>query len=108
MQTRLFHYCLFNIIIHDCRYIVVCVDAKLNFDDFAAYRQPNIFAMDDQAEMDGREADAQRCQLNYVGLDGNIACLGMFLSHLDRIYVYDELIVVSEWRRTCDGYNGHY
>lgn len=54
---------------------VVCFDAKINFDDNAAYRQKEIFAMGDTAESDPREVDAERFGLNYIGLDGQIGCL---------------------------------
>ena len=54
---------------------VVCFDAKINFDDNAAYRQKEIFAMGDNAESDPREVDAERFGLNYIGLDGQIGCL---------------------------------
>ena len=58
---------------------VVCFDAKFNFDDNAKYRQKAIFAMDDNSETDARDVEAARHNLNYIGLDGNIACLGMSL-----------------------------
>jgi len=54
---------------------VVCFDAKINFDDNAAYRQKEIFAMGDTAESDPREVDAEQFGLNYIGLDGQIGCL---------------------------------
>lgn len=55
---------------------VVCFDAKFNFDDSAKFRQKDVFAMDDQSESDPREVEAGKYDLNYIGLDGNIACLG--------------------------------
>lgn len=55
---------------------VVCFDAKFNFDDSAKFRQQEVFAMDDQSESDPREVEAGKYDLNYIGLDGNIACLG--------------------------------
>ena len=55
---------------------VVCFDAKFNFDDSAKFRQKEVFAMDDQSESDPREVEAGKYDLNYIGLDGNIACLG--------------------------------
>ena len=57
---------------------VVCFDAKMNFDDNAEYRQKEIFDMDDLSEMDPREVEATEHHLNYIGLEGNIGCLGMF------------------------------
>lgn len=55
---------------------VVCFDAKINFDDNAEFRQKEIFAQEDQTEMDPREIDATKHHLNYVGMEGNIGCLG--------------------------------
>jgi len=54
---------------------VVCFDAKINFDDNARFRQEHIFAMDDDAEADPREKEAEKHNLNYIPLDGNIACM---------------------------------
>ncbi|HEY2342550.1 MAG TPA: ATP-grasp domain-containing protein, partial [Chthoniobacteraceae bacterium] len=51
------------------------LDAKFNFDDNALYRQPEIVAMRDKSEEDPREVAASEFNLNYIGLDGNIACL---------------------------------
>lgn len=50
----------------------------MNFDDNAEYRQERIFAMDDKTESDPRELEAQKHNLNYIPMEGNIACLGMF------------------------------
>ncbi len=55
---------------------VVCFDAKINFDDNAKFRQKDIFAMEDHVESDPREIQAQKYNLNYIGMDGNIGCLG--------------------------------
>ena len=55
---------------------VVCFDAKISFDDNADFRQKEIFAMDDMAESDPREVEAHKYNLNYIAMDGNIACLG--------------------------------
>ena len=55
---------------------MVCFDAKINFDDNAEFRQKEIFAQEDKTEMDTREIDATSHHLNYVGMDGNIGCLG--------------------------------
>lgn len=54
---------------------VVCFDAKLAFDDNAAYRQKALFDSEDTSEQDPRETEAAKYNLNYVGLDGNIGCL---------------------------------
>src|SRR5437868_4270445 len=54
---------------------VLVLDAKFNLDDNALYRHPEIAAMRDIAEEDPREVKASKHGLNYIGLDGNIACL---------------------------------
>ena len=58
--------------------IVVCFDAKINFDDNAEFRQKAVFAMDDMSESDPTETEAAKWDLKYIGLDGNIACFGEF------------------------------
>ena len=55
---------------------MVCFDAKINFDDNASFRQKDIFAMEDTTESDPREVEASKHSLSYIGMDGNIACLG--------------------------------
>ena len=55
---------------------MVCFDAKINFDDNAEFRQQEVFAMDDMSETDPREKLAAQHNLNYIGMDGNIGCLG--------------------------------
>src|SRR5215472_5494963 len=68
---------------------VLALDAKLNFDDNALYRHPEIAAMRDIAEEDPREVEASKHGLNYIGLDGNIACLvngaGLAMATMDII-----------------------
>ena len=54
---------------------VLALDAKFGFDDNALYRQPEIEALRDPSEEDPREVAASEFGLNYIGLDGNIACL---------------------------------
>src|SRR5690606_29332325 len=54
---------------------VLALDAKFGFDDNALYRHPDIVAMRDTEEEDPREVAASEYDLNYIGLDGNIACL---------------------------------
>lgn len=54
-----------------------CVDAKLNFDDNAEFRHKDIFAQRDYSMEDPREVAAAAHNLNYIGLDGNIGCMGM-------------------------------
>ena len=68
---------------------VLALDAKFNFDDNALYRHPEIAAMRDTAEEDPREVEASKHGLNYIGLDGNIACLvngaGLAMATMDSI-----------------------
>ena len=54
----------------------MCFDAKVNFDDNAEFRQKAIHAMHDTTESDPREVDAAENGLNYISMEGNIACLG--------------------------------
>jgi succinyl-CoA synthetase beta subunit len=71
---------------------VLALDAKFNFDDNALYRHPDIAAMRDTAEEDPREVEASKHGLNYIGLDGNIACLvngaGLAMATMDIIKFY--------------------
>jgi succinyl-CoA synthetase beta subunit len=68
---------------------LLALDAKFNFDDNALYRQPAIVAMRDKGEEDPREVAASEYNLNYIGLDGNIACLvngaGLAMATMDII-----------------------
>lgn len=72
---------------HDGR--VLALDAKLNFDDNAEYRQKEIFSMRDESQEDPREVIANHLGLNYVGLDGQIGCLvngaGLAMATMDAI-----------------------
>jgi succinyl-CoA synthetase beta subunit len=71
---------------------VLALDAKFNFDDNALFRHPEIAAMRDPAEEDPREVEASKHGLNYIGLDGNIACLvngaGLAMATMDIIKFY--------------------
>ena len=73
-------------------YLVFFADAKLNFDDSAAFRQTEIFAMDNQDEQDPSEVEAHKHHLNYIKMDGNIACLvngaGLAMATMDIIKHY--------------------
>ena len=68
---------------------VYALDAKFNFDDNALYRHAEISAMRDTDEEDPREVAAAAHELNYIGLDGNIACLvngaGLAMATMDII-----------------------
>nr|CAI5853233.1 unnamed protein product [Callosobruchus analis] len=71
---------------------VIAVDAKLNFDDNAKFRQKEIFAMDDVSESDPREVEAAKYNLNYIGMTGNIGCLvngaGLAMATMDIIKLH--------------------
>ena len=71
---------------------VLALDAKFNFDDNALYRYPDVAAMRDTAEEDPREVEASKHGLNYIGLNGNIACLvngaGLAMATMDIIKYY--------------------
>ena len=71
---------------------VLALDAKFGFDDNALYRHPDIVAMRDKSEEDPREVAASEYDLNYIGLDGNIACLvngaGLAMATMDIIKHY--------------------
>src|ERR1700745_1965925 len=73
---------------------VLALDAKFNFDDNALYRHPDVAAMRDVAEEDPREVEASKHGLNYIGLDGNIACLvngaGLAMATMDIITFYGD------------------
>jgi succinyl-CoA synthetase beta subunit len=68
---------------------VLALDCKLNFDDNALFRHPDIAALLDEAEEDPAELRAGRSGLSYVSLDGDIACLvngaGLAMSTMDLI-----------------------
>jgi succinyl-CoA synthetase beta subunit len=68
---------------------LVALDGKLNFDDNALYRHPDIAALRDPEEEDPRERAAAEIGLSYVGLDGNIGCMvngaGLAMATLDMI-----------------------
>jgi len=71
---------------------VQALDAKFNFDDNALFRHPEIVALRDTGEEDPREVEASGYGLNYIGLDGNIACLvngaGLAMATMDIIKYY--------------------
>jgi len=71
---------------------VLALDAKFGFDDNALFRHPDIVAMRDIEEEDPREVAASEHDLNYIGLDGSIACLvngaGLAMATMDIIKHY--------------------
>jgi len=81
-----------NPLIIDQRDRVMALDAKMNFDDNALFRHKDILAMRDLDEEDPREVEASKFGLNYIGLDGNIACMvngaGLAMGTMDIIKYY--------------------
>ena len=71
---------------------VVALDAKMNFDDNALYRHPEIVALRDLDEEDPAEIEASKFGLSYISLDGNIGCLvngaGLAMATMDIIKLY--------------------
>jgi succinyl-CoA synthetase beta subunit len=71
---------------------VFAVDAKLNFDDNAAFRQQPIYAQRDKAMEDPRDVAAEEAGLNYIGLDGKIGCMvngaGLAMATMDIIKLH--------------------
>jgi succinyl-CoA synthetase beta subunit len=71
---------------------VVALDAKMNFDDNALYRHPDIEALRDESEEEASETEAAKHGLNYVKLDGNIGCMvngaGLAMATMDIIKLY--------------------
>jgi len=69
-----------------------CLDAKLNIDGNALYRQPKLKEMHDPTQDDEREVHAANWDLNYVALDGNIGCMvngaGLAMGTMDIVKLY--------------------
>ena len=76
--------------------IVLCLDAKINFDDNALFRHPDIAEMRDWSQEDPREVEAAKYDLNYIGLDGNIACLGIYSSGGHRHTAYLKFLLLPK------------
>ncbi len=70
-----------------------CLDAKINIDSNAVYRQPEIQTMHDPSQEDPRESEAALNDLSYVSLDGNIGCMvngaGLAMGTMDTIKYFD-------------------
>ncbi len=71
---------------------LLCLDAKINFDDNALFRHPDVAALRDPDEEDEREVAAAKDDLNYVALDGTIGCMvngaGLAMATMDIIKLY--------------------
>ena len=68
------------------------MDAKIQVDDNALYRQPNLAMQHDPSQEDEKETRAKRFDLNYIALDGNIACMvngaGLAMATMDLIKLH--------------------
>ena len=73
---------------------LICLDAKIGFDDNALYRHPEIMALRDLTEEDEKEVEASKYDLNYVALEGTIGCMvngaGLAMATMDIIKLYGE------------------
>jgi succinyl-CoA synthetase beta subunit len=71
---------------------VLALDAKINFDDNALYRHPELEEWRDPSEEDAAELEAKKWDLSYISLDGNIGCMvngaGLAMSTMDIIKFY--------------------
>ena len=71
---------------------VICLDAKMNFDDNSLFRHKDILALRDLDEEDPAEVEASKYDLNYVKLDGEIGCMvngaGLAMATMDIIKLY--------------------
>jgi succinyl-CoA synthetase beta subunit len=73
---------------------LICLDAKVSFDDNALFAHPDIAALRDETEEDAKEIEASKYDLNYVALDGTIGCMvngaGLAMATMDIIKLYGE------------------
>jgi succinyl-CoA synthetase beta subunit len=71
---------------------LLCLDAKINIDDNALYRQPKLREMRDASQEDERENRAREWELNYIALDGDIGCMvngaGLAMATMDMIKLH--------------------
>jgi succinyl-CoA synthetase beta subunit len=73
---------------------LICLDAKVGFDDNALFRHADMMALRDITEEDEKEIEASKYELNYVALDGTIGCMvngaGLAMATMDIIKLYGE------------------
>ena len=71
---------------------LLCLDAKINFDDNALYRHPDIVSLKDPNEEDPIETEARKHNLAYIKVDGKIGCMvngaGLAMATMDIIKLY--------------------
>ncbi len=73
---------------------IICLDAKINFDDNALFRRPEILKLRDLNEEDSKEIEASKHDIAYIKLDGSIGCMvngaGLAMATMDIIKLYGE------------------
>ena len=73
---------------------IICLDAKINFDDNALFRNPEILNLRDFNEEEEKEIEASKYDLSYIKLDGNIGCMvngaGLAMATMDIIKLYGQ------------------
>ena len=73
---------------------LICLDAKMNFDDNAVFRRPEILKLRDLNEEDPAEIEASKFDLSYIKLDGSIGCMvngaGLAMATMDIIKLFGE------------------
>ena len=73
---------------------IVCLDAKMNFDDNAIFRRPEIYQLRDLSEEEPAEIEASKHELAYIKLNGSIGCMvngaGLAMATMDIIKLYGE------------------
>ena len=71
---------------------LICLDAKVDFDNNALFLHPKILALRDETEEDAKEIEASKFELNYIALDGSIGCMvngaGLAMATMDIIKLY--------------------
>jgi succinyl-CoA synthetase beta subunit len=71
---------------------LLALDGKINIDDNALYRRPDLSAMRDISQEDAREVEAAKHELNYITLDGNIGCMvngaGLAMATMDLVKLH--------------------
>jgi succinyl-CoA synthetase beta subunit len=71
---------------------LIALDAKINLDDNALYRHPELTALRDASQEDPREAEARAWELNYISLEGNIGCMvngaGLAMATMDLVQLH--------------------
>merc|ERR1719172_28713 len=81
-----------NPLAEDAEGTLIAADAKVGFDDNAFFRQDDVFSKRDPSQEDPREVAADKWDLNYVGLDGNIGCMvngaGLAMATMESIAAY--------------------